>query len=92
MFTIKTVNKYGDEAIYAAEGVQFQTARARNEAAGPNAPAIYERASVEFYQPNGIGCSIDSGDVYVMNEAGSTVAKYHLVDGRYQHGAMPQAA
>lgn len=81
MFTIKHRTPYGNEALYAATNLQFCPV----EGAALNQPVGSARESlgVLYYRgvPDGPLHELDSlndGQVYVMNETGSTVAHYDL--------------
>jgi hypothetical protein len=81
MFTIKHRSPFGNEALYRAANTQFCPI----EGAPANQPVGFATAplGVLYYRGDTDGPlheleQIDSGQVYVMNEAGSTVAHYDL--------------
>jgi hypothetical protein len=70
MFTVKVIEHDGRERLYEAESVDVRTDRTRSI---PN-----EAMTVMFKTPSGGEFAFDSGDIWVMNAAGKTVADYHM--------------
>ena len=68
MFSVKHIEPGHDEVLYLASGVR------RTQCSGSNEPP----AGVHLSLANGTKAYLEGGTVYVMNEAGSTVAKYEL--------------
>jgi hypothetical protein len=65
MFTIKQVCK-DFENIFEGNNPHFE----RKGMGG--------KPTVVFGTPDGLTCSIDAGDVFIMNSNGSTVSRYYL--------------
>lgn len=65
MFTIKQITKEF-ENIWEGSNPRFAH------------KGLGDRPTVYFDMAEGGMCSIDAGDVFVMNSAGNTVSKYHL--------------
>jgi hypothetical protein len=78
MFTIKHITPMGNEALYPAVEVTYSAYAAPML----NEPPFQALTGSVWYVPSlePGQCSIElrSGTVYVMNDAGSTVAKYDL--------------
>lgn len=78
MLTLKHLAPSGSESIYEAAEVFFQP----DESAGlaqPTGTAAHSLGIVSYkIDGTGIFQGLTGGYVYVMNEAGSTVAKYDL--------------
>jgi hypothetical protein len=89
MFTIKWIAANGSEMLYRGMDVSFTPADQRGD--GVKAGG-YERPVVSFQVDSGVQCSIDSGAVYVMNDAGKTVASYIISTQDFPRGIMPHAA
>lgn len=82
-FTIKQVTGDGEERLWPAVDVRYvEPSLARHAAA--------ESPGVKFNLPDGSRCSISGGIVFVMNEAGATVAKYHMGTPDEPHGEAPR--
>lgn len=81
MFTIKWISSEDDQMLYKGRDVSFTPALKRSEPS--------ERPCVSFYTDDGVHCTIDSGRVYVMNDAGRTVADYIIATKEYPHGLSP---
>jgi hypothetical protein len=88
MLTVKWIKRNGEQVIYAAQGDVGFSPGARAEGDNPGRKGKVVFVSAEGHVP----CSIDSGEVYVMNDAGRTVANYILSTVEFEHGLMPQAA
>lgn len=69
MFTVKHITVTGEELLKETEDVVCGFA--------PQASVSTQR-ELTFITRKGDAVSIDSGDVYVMNENGKTVATYHF--------------
>jgi len=81
MLTIKHRTPFGNEALYVAINTQFCPI----EGVRLNQPVGFspDRLAVLYYREPGDGVNaplsqLEDGQVYVMNEAGSTVAQYDL--------------
>lgn len=78
MFTLKHLSPTGAEGLYEADEVFFQP----DESAGlaqPSGTAAHSLGIVSYKEAGGSTLQgLTGGYVYVMNEAGSTVAKYDL--------------
>lgn len=77
MFTLKHVTPYGNEAIYETEEIMY-TPRAEhlphtNPALGPSTGQLWYTS-----RSTGERVDLNDGNVYVMNDHGSTVGKYDL--------------
>lgn len=77
MFTVKHFNEYG-EFLFQTDTVQFKPLLP-----GSIGDAGYESTGSiwcddQKYAKDGAPHIINSGTVYVMNEMGKTVSKYHL--------------
>lgn len=70
MFTIKQITSTG-ELLWEGTDVIFENGLGLNKSTAG-------KAQVSFSTPDIPRCTIDAGDVYVMNSAGNTVSKYHL--------------
>jgi hypothetical protein len=74
MFTVKHVERDGHEGVVQADSVIFDPAVGENNE--------YPKGQVVAFgvpQPTSDGCNrYGNGVVYVMNDRGSTVAKYNL--------------
>jgi hypothetical protein len=71
MFTVKVIDLYGNEDIFAAVGLRA-TAK---EQLTHDAPPTIEKVS--FQTPNGlVEFSGEGATIYVMNDNGKTVSKY----------------
>ena len=93
MFTIKWIASNGYEHLYRGRDVRYVPASQKDE------HSTTLRASVEFDitgQTSNVDgdsrCIIDSGRVYVMNEAGRTVADYCLSTDQFPKGIAPLQA
>jgi hypothetical protein len=71
MLTIKAIGLHGDEAVFQAAYLIRGEAR---EQGSLGALEFYNDGHGSAWQP------IHYGQVYVMNEAGKTVAKYDITD------------
>ena len=81
MFTIKHLTPHGNEALYTATNLQFCPV----EGTHTDMPVGFAKdpLGVLYYRSPGDSVvkpleQIDNGQIYVMNEAGSTVAHYDL--------------
>lgn len=78
MFTLKHLTPSGNESLYEATEVFFTP----DESAGlaqPSGTATHSLGTIGYQISPGAAVSgLADGYVYVMNEAGSTVAKYDL--------------
>lgn len=83
MFTIKWIASNGYEHLYRGRDVRYVPVSARSDVPG--------KTTVEF-DVDGLCCTLDSGRVYVMNEAGKTVADYCLGNAEFPHGLAPRQA
>lgn len=105
MFTVKWIASNGAEMIYNARDVSYTPPGQLIPANAPNQDLTRaslcdpKRAIVSFYitgqQSNIDGdshCTIDNGRVYVMNQAGRTVADYVLETEEFPHGLAPRQA
>ena len=68
MFTVRHEALDGYCSIFQAEKVMTKPSEMKGN--------VYP--SQVLYEKDGIVSAIDSGDVYVMNESGKTVADFHL--------------
>lgn len=98
MFTIKHLSPMGNEALYEAGMVSFLPAPTAAGLDQPANTAQHQLGTLAFTEPGHTGMNeLRDGNVYVMNENGSTVAKYDL-GGWYAslkgepHGAVATAA
>lgn len=73
MFTVKAISKYGNEAIYPAMAVSYFSGTDDTGASDTSA-----RPSVHVTLDDESAVKIDSGQVFVMNDAGKTVAGYRF--------------
>lgn len=71
MFTVKHITPHG-ESINEADSFTM------SKKGSLTITGELKKDTVYFSVPDVGHCTIDSGDVYVMNSAGNTVAKYHL--------------
>lgn len=86
MFTVKWIASNGAQMIYASKGDVSYTPPENVPNGGNDG-----KAKVTFYIPEGdVHCTIDSGRVYVMNDAGRTVADYILQTKEFPHGLAPR--
>lgn len=94
MFTVKWIAQNGEEMIYAAKNISYSPPAGDDRIGGTGGPAPVMKATVSFDLADGtdVHCSLDSGDVYVMNAFGKTVANYVLSTKEFPHGLMPRAA
>lgn len=74
MFTIKHVEADGHESINTAESVGFMPPR-EDDPAHPRGVVTGFGGTCNL---SGTYTMFGSGDVYVMNDSGSTVGAYHL--------------
>ena len=82
MFTVKWIASNGAHHIYSAKAVSFTP---------PDADR--PKPMVSFYDNDGdVHCTLDTGEVYVMNANGKTVSNYVLETREFPHGLMPLAA
>lgn len=72
MFTVKHVSPTGAESLYPASEVNYLPAFADQAIAGAHDTLWYTDPKTKEIK------SIESGAVFVTNEAGATVAKYRL--------------
>lgn len=93
MFTIKWIASNGYEHLYRGRDVRYVPASQKDE------HSTTLRTSVEFDitgQSSNIDgdsrCILDTGRVYVMNEAGKTVADYCLSASGLPDGVAPLQA
>jgi|JI10StandDraft_1071094.scaffolds.fasta_scaffold01299_17 hypothetical protein len=74
MFTIKHIDSSNHEHLWEARpGICFAPDTVVH---GTHVPP-----TVHFTAPDGVISSIDTGTVYVINEVGKTIARYHLTVG-----------
>lgn len=79
MFTIKHLSPHGNESLYEARIVSFLPAPTAAGLDQPVNTATHQLGTLAFNEYDKIGLSeLRDGSVYVMNENGSTVAKYDL--------------
>ena len=82
MFTIRHISPNNHEALHEASAVSFSTdaQAAIDRTSSAAATATYDPGTVWVTPPNQMNPSypITGGSVYVMNDAGATVAKYDL--------------
>lgn len=91
MYTVKWIGENGCQFLYGdARGVSYTPAKGTEPA---------DKAKVSFYfkgeqspTPGDCHCILDSGRVFVMNEAGRTVADYTLSTKEFPHGLAPREA
>jgi hypothetical protein len=89
MYTVKWIGENGCQFLYGdARGVSFTPGNGQDD-----------KAKVSFYfkgeqsaTPGDCHCILEHGRVYVMNEAGRTVANYILETKEFPHGLMPREA
>jgi hypothetical protein len=85
MFTVKWIADNGSEMLYQAKGdISYSPGRVRGAAGADEA-----KACVAFTDSDGVHCSIDAGDIFVMNELGKTVARYALASEAFPRGLAP---
>lgn len=82
MFSIKWIADNGSEMLYRGGNVSYSPAKETESG----------KAVVHFEMDGGVGCSIDSGRVYVMNDRGCTVADYILQTENFPDGLAPRQA
>lgn len=74
MFTIKHITLSGTEIIYSGEHIRFEP-EGLCVSTNPNSSSP---AMVSFFHAKGHQVEIGGGTVFVMNDAGKTVARYDL--------------
>jgi hypothetical protein len=79
MFTLKMVEYNGHEQIHAVRRVWAEDAPEH----GSNSKRVFATAPYDESDVSTFECY---GAVYVMNESGATVAKYHLGHGEKKTG------
>ena len=72
MFTIKWVRE-GGETLYRGNEIRYNSGIYE----GPQGPDG-RNGELLFRRDDGVDCSLDVGNVYVMNDFGKTVASYYL--------------
>lgn len=86
MLTLKWVTDQKNERLYEAKNIVWKAPT----------PDTDEKVKVEFSIIEGDGtqteCSINTGTIYVMNDAGATVSTYYLASEEYPNGVMPRRA
>jgi hypothetical protein len=94
MFTIKWIAGNGYEHIYQGREVRYVPASSKAEgSAFPNETTVEFDITGQSSNVEGdSSCILDSGRVYVMNEAGKTVADYVLSSNEFPHGINPRQA
>lgn len=75
MFTIKTISRHGNEALYAGLAVSYFSGTDDNGNSDSDmrpsvCATLDDNSTVHLYH----------GDVFIMNDNGSTVATYRLPD------------
>lgn len=70
MMTVKHITDTGEEFVYPTSHTNFVPGSAK--------PATGQPSSFWRYDHDGRAFEIDAGRVYVMNEHGTTVARYSL--------------
>lgn len=82
MFTVKWISARGVHSLYETD---------RQVVYWPFDQKTEEKAKVTFEIKEG-ACTLDSGEVYVMNSHGATVSKFILSSQLYPTGLEPSAA
>lgn len=73
MFTIKTISKYGNEAIYSGAAVSyFSGTDDAGQSSSDSRPAVHVTLNDDT------SVALSDGQVFVMNESGKTVAAYRF--------------
>jgi hypothetical protein len=85
MFTVKHTSPTWEDNLYSATGVRFTPAPSVQSVTSPPETVWVRRVDT------GIEFPITDGVIYVMNDAGATVAKYDLELKRMPFD-MPKAA
>lgn len=69
MLTVRVIGADGNEMVKEVTSVFMR----------PSEQSKLIHQSVYFFRPNGdLAETIEDGDVYVMNDAGKTIADYHI--------------